>query len=115
MLEDTGMSAAFRFTFLLATRGLLCLPLLAGCAGGGPTKYSVTGKLTNGGKPLEFDPTFGTVQLTFVPMKGDRRPPASVLPDEEMQDGGAPAPPEGGATGDEFVEVYPAQVTPTGE
>jgi hypothetical protein len=109
------MIATVRHAPLLVAAGLLSLSLLAGCSGGAAARNAVKGKLTNAGKPLEFDPMFGSVQLNFVPMKGNKRPPASALPEEEEYGGSTPAPPGEGTTEDEFVEVYPAQVLPTGE
>jgi hypothetical protein len=94
-------SAALRLV-LACTVGLT---LLAGCSSGEPLRNHVKGKLTRGDKVLEFDPMTGGVEMYFVPMKGNERPPAWVLPEGAGTDGG----------GKVYVEVFPAQVLPTGE
>jgi hypothetical protein len=79
-------------------------------------RNQVSGTLAKSGKPLEFDPMFGRVEMYFVPMKGSTRPSPSTLPDETEAGGGQPVPPgvgEGGKS--EYVEVFPAQVFPGGE
>src|SRR5262245_53239349 len=62
-----------RMVLLGGACGLLLLAV--GCSRSGDVKYKVSGTLTRGGQPLEYDLVAGgTVELTFHQMKGNKRP-----------------------------------------
>lgn len=105
-----------RYTVFLICSAALGV-LAVGCTSE-PAKNRVGGKLTKGGVALQFDPIFGRVEMAFVPMKGNARPPVSAIPEEaeQAEANEAPAPP--GVNPDkreEEIEVFYAQVLPSGE
>jgi hypothetical protein len=78
---------------VLGSAGCL-LVLGAGCRDAGPAKYKVSGTLTWGGKPLDFDPIpGGVVELKLHQMKGDQRPKPD--PEDTADDYFNPSPPGG--------------------
>lgn len=62
-----------RSSKLVIVCGLLMTIWLSGCGGG---KASVTGTVTNKGKPLTVKPMVGRVQVTFIPVVAAGAPPA---------------------------------------
>jgi hypothetical protein len=104
-----------RFYLLGCALALLSLVCNAGCSGDASgDRYRVSGTLKKGDQPLKFGGFIGSqsVELKFVPMKGNTRPSPEDI--DEGDNTGAPKPGAKQKGIDDYVASEAAQVNENG-